>query len=283
MYCRRLMFLPVFGVFLLAVSAHTLAADSLDAVLAAQPEAVQARYASRHPAETLRFFDLKPGMTVVEAFPGRGWYSRILKAWLGADGKLIGADYAVDMYPKFNFYDDAFLEAKKSWVKTWTADAATWDGDADVAAFHFGSMPAELAGTADAVLLVRALHNLARYEHDGSYLSTALNDIKRVLKPGGVVGIVQHMAPDANSDEWANGNNGYLKQAFVMETMTAAGFEFMGESAVNRNAADQPSEEEFVWRLPPSFYGFGDNAELKARYAAIGESNRMTLLFRKPE
>ena len=68
-----------------------------------------------------------------------------------------------------------------------------------------------------------------------------------------------------------------------MRVMTAAGFEFVGESAVNQNPADQPSEEEFVWRLPASFYGFGDNAELKAKYAAIGESNRMTLLFKKPE
>ena len=69
----------------------------------------------------------------------------------------------------------------------------------------------------------------------------------------------------------------------IIDTLTGAGFELVGESDVNANPADQPSEEEFVWRLPPSFYGFGDNAELRAKYAKIGESNRMTLLFRKPE
>ena len=259
------------------------AADDLDALLAAQPDEVKARYAGRHPSETLSFFGVKPGMTVVEAFPGGGWYSKILKAWLGSEGKLIGADYAVEMYPKFNFYDDAFLEAKKTWVKTWTAGSEAWGEGADVAAFHFGSMPDEMKGTADVVLLVRALHNVARYENDGGYMSKALNDVMQVLKPGGMVGVVQHMAPDANSDKWADGNNGYLKKAFVMEALVAAGFEFVGESTINENPADQPSEKEFVWRLPPSFYGFGDDAELKAKYAAIGESNRMTLLFKKPE
>ncbi len=279
----RFMTLPLLVVSLVAGPALTFADDGLDAVLTAQPEDVQARYSARHPAETLRFFGLKPGMTVVEAFPGGGWYSKILKAWLGTEGKLIGADYAVEMYPKFNFYDDAFLEAKKNWVGTWTAEADTWGAGAKLAAFHFGSMPDELSGTADAALLIRALHNVARYENDGGWLSAALADVKRVLKPGGIVGVVQHMAPASNSDEWADGNRGYLKHAFVMQIMTAAGFEFVGESAVNQNPADQPSEEEFVWRLPPTFDGFGDNAELKAKYAAIGESNRMTLLFKKPE
>ena len=260
------------------------AADALDAVLAAQTDEVRARYDSRHPGETLRFFGVQPGMTVVEAFPGQGWYSNILSAFLGSDGKLIGADYAVDMYPKFNFYDDAFLEAKKSWAETWPVEVRAFHGDAgaDIGAFHFGSMPESMAGTVDAVLLIRALHNLARFRDDG-YLAAALDNIKSALKPGGVVGLVQHRAPDGNSDDWANGSNGYLKKQFVIDTLTGAGFELVGESDVNANPADQPSEEEFVWRLPPSFYGFGDNAELRAKYAKIGESNRMTLLFRKPE
>ena len=272
---------PLLALMILSFTVQ--ADDGLDAVLAAQPDAVKARYAARHPAQTLRFFGLKPGMTVVEALPGRGWYSKILTAWLGNEGMLIGADYAIDMYPKFNFYDDAYLEAKKSWVDTWENEARAWHGDAGAktAAFHFGSMPESMKASADVVLLIRAFHNLARFENDGGYLSAALADIKAVLKPGGVVGVVQHWGPDGNSDEWASGSNGYLKKQFVIDTLTGAGFELVAESAINENPADQPSNEDIVWRLPPSFYGFGDDPAVKEKMAAIGESNRMTLLFRK--
>lgn len=263
----------------LAPLAH---AASLEEVLAAQPAEVQARYAARHPQQTLEFFGLKPGMTVVEVLPGDGWYSRILTAFLGTDGELIGADYAADMYPKFNFYDEAFLEAKKTWATDWPRQAAEWaTDDASISAFALGSMPAEFAGRADAVLLIRALHNLARYERDGGYLGAALADLARVLKPGGVVGIVQHRAPADADGAWADGSNGYLKQDFVMETMKAAGFEFVGASEVNANPKDKPGAQDNVWRLPPTFYGAKDEAD-KARLAAIGETDRMTLLFRKP-
>jgi len=270
-------------IFLTMTGSTSFAGNALDTALAAQPDDVKARYSARHPAETLKFFGLKPGMTVVEALPGGGWYSKILKSLLGSEGKLIGADYAIDLYPKFNFYDDTYLEAKKTWVDSWTSKAKAWnDGEgASIAAFHFGSMPDNMSDTADAVLLIRALHNLARFENDGAYLSSALAEIKRVLKPGGIIGVVQHMAPDSNSDAWANGSRGYLKKAFVIKTITDAGFELVDESDVNSNSADQPSEEDIVWRLPPSFATSGDNAEMKAKYAAIGESNRMTLLFRK--
>ena len=267
--------------YLFYISAY--AGDGIDAALAAQPEEVKARYSARHPAETLRFFGIKPGMTVVEALPGRGWYSKILKQVLGADGKLIGADYASDMYPKFNFYDEATLEAKKTWVDTWTTEASAWnDGKgASVEAFQFGSMPTSMDGTADAVLLVRAFHNVVRFENDGGYMSAVLADIKRVLKPGGVVGIVQHMAPEGNSDKFADGSKGYLKRSFVLKTFKEAGFELVGESDINHNPADQPGEKDFVWRLPPTLFGVKDEA-MKAKNMAIGESNRMTLLYRKP-
>ena len=103
-----------------------------------------------------------------------------------------------------------------------------------------------------------------------------------MLKPGGIVGVVQHHAPDTASDEWANGSRGYLKKGFVIAQMQAAGFEFVASSDVNANSNDQPGAEDVVWRLPPSLRGAKDDAELTAKMLAIGESNRMTLKFRKP-
>ncbi|MEO0997782.1 MAG: hypothetical protein AAFX58_09705 [Pseudomonadota bacterium] len=94
----------------------------LDAVLAAQPDEVQARYDARHPAETLQFFGIEPGMDVVEFLPGRGWYTKILIDYLGSDGALIGADYALEMFPLFGFFNEEQLKAKETWVEDWTAD-----------------------------------------------------------------------------------------------------------------------------------------------------------------
>lgn len=259
-------------------------ASRLQQILDAQPKEAQARYSARHPLETLTFFGIEPGMTVVEALPGGGWYSKILLSYLGADGHLIGADYAIEMYPKFGFFDDKFLEAKKTWVTDWTNGAESWhdEDSATVAAFHFGSMPESMKGSADAVLFIRALHNLARFEGDGGYLTTAMNDAYKALKPGGIVGIVQHTAPESSSDIWASGKNGYLKESFVKRVLKEVGFEFVGSNDINLNLKDQPSETDMVWRLPPSLATSRDNDELKAQMMAIGESSRMTLLFRKP-
>ena len=266
-------------------SGHAIAGDSkaLKAVLAAQPEEVQARYGARHPQETLEFFGIKPGMTVLEALPGGGWYSKILMAYLGKDGHLVGADYSADMYPLFGFFSEEALEAKKTWTETWTAGTAEWgvSDAASVSAFQFGSMPESMNGSADAVVLIRALHNLARFEPKGGYLTKALSDVYNVLKPGGVVGVVQHQARDEKPDEWANGSMGYLKRNFVVAQMEAAGFEFAGEEKFNNNIKDQPGDADFVWRLPPTLATSKEDPELKEKMLAIGESNRMTLKFIK--
>ncbi|MEJ8568073.1 class I SAM-dependent methyltransferase [Elongatibacter sediminis] len=257
----------------------------LQTVLDAQPEETQARYSHRHPRQTLEFFGIEPGMTVLEALPGGGWYTRILLPYLGADGTLIGADYSREMFPLFGFFSEEQLEAKKTWVEDFKADANGWSGEdgAAVEAFAFGSMPGELKNRADAVLLIRALHNLNRFESQGGFLSAALADVHSVLKPGGIVGVVQHRAPAEMPDEWADGSHGYLKQDFVIERMKAAGFEFIAASEVNANAKDQPGEADIVWRLPPTLATSRDNPELAEAMKAIGESDRMTLLFRKPE
>lgn len=261
-------------------------APSLDVILLAQPEDVQARYEHRHPKETLEYFGVEPGMTVVEALPGGGWYSKILVPWLGSDGSLIGVAYELDMYALFPFANDEFLARQANWPTDFEAGAASWGGDdgASVVATRFGSMPAEADGSVDVVLMIRALHNLARFENagEGPYLTTAMNDAFRVLKPGGVLGVVQHHARDDMPDEWASGENGYLKKQTVIDAATAAGFEFAGESDINANPNDQPTTDDIVWRLPPSLATSGEDPELRAELEAVGESNRMTLKFVKP-
>lgn len=259
-------------------------AARLETVLAAQPEDVKARYEYRHPQQTLEFFGIEPGMVVVEALPGDGWYSRILVPYLGPDGRLVGANYAHDMWPKFGIFDQPFIDSMETWVQDWPTEAREWQGDdgAAVAAFEFGSLPADMEGTADAVLLIRALHNLARFEGDGGYLTTALRDTYKVLKPGGVVGVVQHEAREEMPDQWANGNAGYLKEQFVIDRMKKAGFEYVASSDVNENPKDQPTTKDIVWRLPPGLQTSSEDPALRAQMEAIGESNRMTLKFRKP-
>lgn len=274
--------------FSLALGGSALAgganSERLAAVLAAQPPEVQARYQSRHPRETLEFFGVAPGMTVVEALPGGGWYTKILLPYLGPQGSYIGADYAYDMYPLFGFFSAERLKEKETWVADFTAGTTVWAG-ADgppVAAFVFGSLPESMHGTADAVLFVRALHNLARFEEQGGFLTAALQNAWDVLKPGGIVGVVQHEARAAMPDAWAGGSNGYLKRDFVIGRFEQAGFEFVGASEINQNEKDQPGETDIVWRLPPTLATSGEDPELRAQMEAVGESNRMTLKFRKP-
>ncbi|MGI9233160.1 MAG: class I SAM-dependent methyltransferase [Woeseiaceae bacterium] len=259
--------------------------DRLTRILAAQPDDVQARYAHRHPKETLEFFGIEPGMTVVEGLPGRGWYTKLLLPYVGAEGCIVGANYALDMWPNFSFGTEEFVEKQRTWTTDWPADAAGWrdEDSASVEAFVFGSMPESRTETADVVFLARVLHNLANFEEEGGYLTAALADSFAVLKPGGTLGVVQHHARDEMSDSFADGSHGYLKKSFVIAAVEKAGFEFVAESDVNANPNDQPGEDDIVWRLPPSFATSAENAELKAELTAVGESNRMTLKFRKPD
>jgi predicted methyltransferase len=226
-------------------------------------------------------------MTVVEALPGGGWYTKILLPYLGGDGHLVGANYPLDLWPNFQFANEEFMAEMSQWLETWLAGAEEWRGEdgASINAFWFGAMPEEMAGTADVVFFVRMLHNVSRFQSEGKgdYLDMALRDAYDALKPGGVLGVVQHHAPDNTSDEWANGSHGYMKKSVVIDKIVAAGFEFEAESDINANEKDQPSGDDIVWRLPPTYATSRDNEELKAKYAAIGESNRMTLKFRKPD
>lgn len=257
---------------------------SLADVLDNQSDETKARFQYRNPKDTLEFFGVEPGMTVVEALPGGGWYTKILLPYLGSEGHLIGADYPQELWPNFSFMTPERIEQKKTWPETWTAGVEEWrqEQDASVSGFQMTTLPAEWEGTADVVLYIRALHNLTRFESQGGFLTSSLAEAFRALKPGGVVGVVQHHARESMPDEWADGNAGYLKASFVISQFEAAGFQFVGSSTVNSNSADQPSAEDVVWRLPPSLGTSGEDEALAEAMRAIGESNRMTLKFRKP-
>lgn len=260
----------------------------LDAALGAQTAEVQARYKWRHPKATLEFFGVAPGMTVVDVLPGGdGYYSKILISYLGKEGRVIGADYSPEMWKLFGGFADAeFLAKKTTWAADWTAIAEGWRAGADsaaVAAFAYGALPEDMKGTADVVLMVRAMHHFNRFEEEGGFRTSALKETMEILKPGGVVGVVQHRSPEENSDKWAEGDNGYLKQSQLIAAFVAAGFEFLGSSEINANAADTPTEDDIVWRLPPTLGTSRNDPALRARMEAIGESDRMTLKFRKPE
>ena len=265
------------------------AGPRLVAILDAQPDEAKARYQYRHPRETLEFFGIEPGMTVAEIIPGGGWYSKILLPYVGDKGKLVGIDYSVDMWSKFGgFANDEFLAAKATWAEDFVTGAVenNWHANTmgGVAAFPFGARDTSLDGTVDVVFAPRAMHHLNRFNtEDHNFMDEALADIHAVLKPGGIFAVVQHRAPEGHSDEWASGDNGYLKESAVIAWVEAAGFELVGDSDVNANAKDKPTEEDFVWRLPPSLStsrGEGNEA-LRAEMQAIGETDRMTLKFAK--
>ena len=259
--------------------------NELADVLDAQPDEVKARYQYRHPQETLEFFGVEPGMTVVEALPGGGWYTKILLPYLGAEGRLIGVNYSLDLYALYASATEEMMEKRRAWATEFVADAEEWAGDGgpSIGAFVFGTMPDEYAGSADFVFFARAFHSLARFDSQGGFVAEAMADSYAALKPGGILGIVQHHARDDMSDEFASGKNAYLKKGPIIAAAEQAGFELVGDSDINANELDQPGEDDIVWRLPPSLRTSKDDPELRAKYEAIGESNRMTLKFRKPD
>jgi predicted methyltransferase len=257
-------------------------ASKLDTVLAAQPDDAKERYPARHPKEMLEFFGVAPGMTVVDTLPGPVFYSGILLDYLGPQGKVVPADYSPQMWTKFGAYSPNPKEKE-----TWVADTlAKFEGkrkpeSASLAAFQYGAVPEDLAGKVDVVLMVRALHHFMRLEATDGYLTKALADVNKLLKPGGIVGVEQHRAPESAADASATGERGYVKQSAVIAAFQKAGFELVEASELNANPKDKPSDSDVVWRLPPTLATSKDNPELKAQMEAIGETDRMTLKFKK--
>ena len=255
--------------------------DTLNAVLASRSDEDRVRDDARQPLETLTFFQIKPGMTIAEALPGGGWYTRILANYLGQDGTLYGVNYPDSLWPMLSYASPEWIAERIAATQNFTAKVATFtDNGITAQGFTFDTVPPEVEGTVDRVLLIRALHNLNRFQQKAGTRSQALAATHAMLKQDGLVGVVQHRAPATASKEWADGNKGYLNEVAVIAMFAEAGFALVAQSEINANPMDQPSGEDSVWRLSPSLRGSNDDEQREAM-VAIGESDRMTLLFRK--
>ena len=261
-----------------AAEAHTDAsAPSLEDVLAHERrDDDRARDQYRNPAETLAFFGVEPSMTVAEYGPGGGWYTRVLAPYLMADGQYIAFNQDSDGLQ----YRDRAQEARsKAWTerfKNGLAEGMGVEAD-DVIAFETDEMPEDVAGTVDRVVIFRSMHGL----NIGNRADDVLKAARMMLKDDGMVGVVQHRAPDgASYDDYGARQRGYMRKADVVAIFEANGFELAGESEINANPNDPADWEGGVWTLPPVLrYGEQD----RDRYLAIGESDRMTLLFKKAD
>jgi predicted methyltransferase len=260
------------GVFALAsLVAHEAARaqdDRLKEIVAGDHRSAEnkARDQFRHPLETLTFFGIKPDMTVVEIYPGRGWYTEILAPYLKGDGTLYAAEHPGD--PFFEAVQrslEAFDQKVKGAPELYGEVKRTkLTKDGDIAP----------PGSADLVVTFRNVHSwMGAGTADDAFAS-----MYRALKPGGVLGLVQHRgAPGAAQDPKAP--TGYVTEDYVIEIAKKAGFELAEKSEINANPKDTRDWPKGVWTLPPSLR-LGD--EDREKYVAIGESDRMTLKFVKP-
>lgn len=230
------------------------------------------RDSARHPAELIAFLGLAPNMTVAEINPGGGWYSRILAPYVRDQGKYIGLEHHPDIYKdRYPNYAEG-LRAFPGKVK----DNPSLYGDNALGAWipSDAGLPAA-SNSLDLVIAVRALHNWI----EADFFDAAADQVWQMLKPNGVFGIVQHRI-----DEDFNGSfedaiaKGRWKQSDIIKAIEAQDFEFIAASEMNANPRDTKDYPEGVWTLPPS-YELGDKD--REKYAAIGESDRMTLKFRK--
>lgn len=220
----------------------------------------------RHPLEGIAFFGIRPDSTVVEVLPGSaGYYMEILAPWLRERGKYIAAGRDATAPANYRADHEKLLARLKAQPELY--------GRVEVTAFNADRHDIAPPASADFVLTFRNLHNwIERGEVEG-----ALRAFHRALKPGGILGVVDHRGR-ADLPQEAQMKSGYVREDYAIRIIEAAGFQLVGSSEINANPKDTKDHPEGVWTLPPSF-------RLKevdrAKYAAIGESDRFTLKFAK--
>lgn len=238
-------------------------------------EAYVARDGYRHPLQTLKLFDIQPQHTVMEIWPGGGWYTEILAPYLKGSGTLIAAHY--DTQDTQASYRPG---SRKRFEEKLAANPAVY-GEVKTGSLMFDEKAGTLVksaaadGTVDRVVTFRNAHGWV----SRGITEAVFAHFFAVLKPGGKLGIVQHMA-DPGQD-WMSQNIGYVGRGYIIGQAARAGFVLEAEGFFNRNPLDNKRYEGGVWRLPPTLLEL-DSEEAKAPYLAIGESERMTLVFRKP-
>jgi predicted methyltransferase len=232
----------------------------------------RARDTWRHPGETLAFFGIQPTMTVVELSPGGGWFTEILAPYLREKGKLVAAAYPDDVPGEDGAY---YRKSRTNFNAKMAGSPAVYDR-VQVADFLAPDRLDFIApGTADMVLTFRNVHN---WVDDARSEEKVFAAAFRALKPGGVLGVEEHRTPrDASRADMAQ--KGYMPEATVIGIAEKAGFVLEARSEINANPADTHDHPEGVWSLPPTLSG---GEKDRAKYVAIGETDRMTLRFRKP-
>ena len=233
----------------------------------------RARDTWRHPAETLAFFQIEPGMTVVDYMPAGGWYTRVIVPYLGAQGSYIALN--PELHPELTGYWDMY----RGTAAKFPAEAREWvgEGHAKVIGANTDDDLAALAGTADRALIFREIHNMRRF----GWLHDSLVTMRRLLKDDGLLGVVQHRAKADAPVDYILGDNGYQREEDVIKLFEAYGFELVDKSEINANPADPANWEGGVWTLPPGYRGAPEGSARRAELDKVGESDRMTLLFRK--
>jgi predicted methyltransferase len=249
-------------------------AERLDAALAGahRSDANKARDQYRHPKDTLLFFGLVPGMTVVEITPGGGWFSEVLAPALKDGGKLVAAlaDPATVPSERAKEY---LTKANADFRAKIAADPTTYAA-VEVIEFKVPEPVLGAPGSADMVVTFRNVHNFTMWKSDAAMFKAFFD----VLKPNGVLGVTDHRAAPG-TDAATSAETGYVSEDYVIQLATDAGFQIADKTEINANPKDTKDHPQGVWTLPPTL-ALGDQD--KDKYLAIGESDRMTLKFVKP-